>query len=329
MMLPALLLLALQNCQECHTKQAQSHVSTPMAQTLQVPLESRLLQSKPSLMFSAAGYTYRVVRNGKSVNYSVSDGNTGISAPLAWAVGYGATGQTFLFQRSGTWYESAVSFYPAIQALDWTPGHATRTRRNLEEALGRKLDGAEARSCLGCHSTDAVWTESGILQSLTPGVACSQCHRGAEQHAIASKVGQPAKAAMAKLGALGAEDLSAICSNCHPSWAEVAEKGPRGVGNVRHQIYRLTSSRCYDTADRRISCAACHDPHQHHVKEASFYDANCQSCHSPGDPKAKRCAVSSSGCVACHMPKVEVPGLHSAFTDHRIRIARPGEKYPD
>ncbi|MDQ6705477.1 MAG: hypothetical protein M3Z85_05880 [Acidobacteriota bacterium] len=328
-MFPALLLLAVQDCQECHIKQAQSQVSAPMAQTLQIPLESRLLQSKPSLAFSKAGYTYRVLRNGSSVNYSVSNGNASASAPLAWAVGYGATGQTFLFQRNGTWYESAISFYPAIQGLDWTPGHAARTRRNLDEALGRKLDAAEVRNCFGCHSTDAVWTESATLKSLTPGVACSQCHRGAEQHAGALKNGQPARAAMAKLGELGAEDLSAICSNCHPSWAEVAEKGPRGVGNVRHQVYRLTSSRCYDTDDRRISCAACHDPHGHNVKQVSFYDAKCQNCHSPGDAKVKRCPVSGSGCITCHMPKVEVPELHSRFTDHRIRIARPGEKYPD
>jgi hypothetical protein len=29
------------------------------------------------------------------------------------------------------------------------------------------------------------------------------------------------------------------------------------------------------------------------------------------------------------MPKVEIPGAHFKFTDHRIRIARPGEPYPN
>jgi len=28
------------------------------------------------------------------------------------------------------------------------------------------------------------------------------------------------------------------------------------------------------------------------------------------------------------MPKVEIPGSHFKFTDHRIRIVRPGEPYP-
>jgi formate-dependent nitrite reductase cytochrome c552 subunit len=38
--------------------------------------------------------------------------------------------------------------------------------------------------------------------------------------------------------------------------------------------------------------------------------------------------VASERCVSCHMPKVELPGAHFKFTDHRIRIARQGEVYP-
>ena len=29
------------------------------------------------------------------------------------------------------------------------------------------------------------------------------------------------------------------------------------------------------------------------------------------------------------MPKVNLPGGHMAFTDHQIRIVRPGEPYPN
>jgi hypothetical protein len=29
------------------------------------------------------------------------------------------------------------------------------------------------------------------------------------------------------------------------------------------------------------------------------------------------------------MPKINVPVMHSDFTDHRIRIVRKGEPYPD
>ncbi len=35
-----------------------------------------------------------------------------------------------------------------------------------------------------------------------------------------------------------------------------------------------------------------------------------------------------AGCAGCHMPKYEIPGSHHEFTDHFIRIAKPGEPYP-
>jgi hypothetical protein len=41
------------------------------------------------------------------------------------------------------------------------------------------------------------------------------------------------------------------------------------------------------------------------------------------------CPVSTSKCVSCHMPKYELPGFHGKFTDHWIRIAKPGTAFPD
>jgi hypothetical protein len=29
------------------------------------------------------------------------------------------------------------------------------------------------------------------------------------------------------------------------------------------------------------------------------------------------------------MPKVNVPEMHAGFTDHRIRIVKPGETFPE
>jgi formate-dependent nitrite reductase cytochrome c552 subunit len=38
--------------------------------------------------------------------------------------------------------------------------------------------------------------------------------------------------------------------------------------------------------------------------------------------------VAYTGCVTCHMPKLELPGAHHKFSDHRIRVVRPGKSYP-
>jgi hypothetical protein len=171
---------------------------------------------------------------------------------------------------------------------------------------------------------------------MVPGVRCGQCHGDATRHVAEMRAGKAGNARMAKLSEMSTEDLSILCGRCHRTWAEIGANGPRGILNVRFQPYRLTNSKCYDTADRRIACTACHDPHGHSVEDASFYDAKCQSCHWPvtrvaasGGQRLKMCPVAKQNCITCHMPKVEIPGLHFHFTDHRIRIARPGEKYPD
>src|SRR6266404_3678810 len=125
-----------------------------------------------------------------------------------------------------------------------------------------------------------------------------------------------------------------------------------GVGNVRFRPYRLFNSRGHDPNNAHFACTACHDPYIELTSEASSHDANCTGCHAAVSTDAnpvvareqtsantpiKPATVSTSGkpglvanerCVTCHMPKVELPGAHYKFTDHRIRIARPGDPYP-
>jgi len=47
--------------------------------------------------------------------------------------------QAWLFERDGKFYESLVSYYPAINGLDVTVGDEGLTLHNLEEAFGRVL----------------------------------------------------------------------------------------------------------------------------------------------------------------------------------------------
>jgi len=88
---------------------------------------------------------------------------------------------------------------------------------------------------------------------------------------------------------------------------------------------------------------ACHDPHQQLQHEAAAYDQKCFACH-PAAAKPKSAAAAPptapakatpspaacpTKCVTCHMPKVNVDVMHSNFTDHRIRVVRKGEPYPN
>jgi hypothetical protein len=133
---------------------------------------------------------------------------------------------------------------------------------------------------------------------------------------------------MPKLAGHSAEEMADLCGRCHRTWSQIALNGPRGVLNVRFQPYRLANSKCYDTADARIACSACHDPHGPLETSAASYDARCSACHSAAQ-HTKTCRVAKANCVTCHMPKIELPGAHATFTDHQIRIARAGESYPN
>jgi hypothetical protein len=71
-------------------------------------------------------------------------------------------------------------------------------------------------------------------------------------------------------------------------------------------------------------------------RDSQFYDSKCLRCHTVGpstklavNHPGRTCKVGTKDCVTCHMPKIEVPGTHSNFTDHWIRIARKGEAYPE
>jgi hypothetical protein len=99
-----------------------------------------------------------------------------------------------------------------------------------------------------------------------------------------------------------------------------------GVASVRFQPYRLEKSRCWGKGDdARITCMACHDPHQPLVHETRAYDMKCLACHTPkryskADAVLRSCGVGTSNCVSCHTPKVDVPEAHASFTDHYIRV---------
>jgi hypothetical protein len=101
---------------------------------------------------------------------------------------------------------------------------------------------------------------------------------------------------------------------------------------VRFQPYRLEKSRCWrETQDARLTCVACHDPHEPLNRNDVSYDKQCLSCHSIGNSGKHAAAICPTGatekCVSCHMPKVKVASMHGEFTDHFIRVVKAGEGF--
>lgn len=308
-------------CITCHPKQA-SALSTAMGDALHRPEQSAFLKADQPLTFKNGPYSYEL--QGK--RYRVTDGAQTLDVPIVWSMGHGKAGQTYVLEHKGALYESRVSFYLAISGLDQTLGAPLGSvPASLEEAMGREMTADDVRGCFGCHATGPVQAGHVNLDAMTPGIQCEGCHGPGTAHIAALDNIAVTETQIASLEGQTAEEQSDFCGSCHRTWAQVMLMDIQGPANVRFQPYRIANSRCYDVDDPRIACAACHDPHADPVHEAEAYDAVCFACHET----AAACPVGDQHCSDCHMPEIEIPGSHFGFTDHQIRVVRPGEPYPN
>src|SRR5437667_5773987 len=337
-------------CAKCHTSQA-SQLSTPMARALEPAADCAILRAHPRLTFRAGAYSYEITRHGNTTTYTVTDGHANLSELILWAFGLGEAGQTYVFKHNGSYYESRVSFSNDTQAPDSPLGASRSVPASLDEAAGRVMHAADEQACFGCHSTGAVSGSRLEVERMAPGVTCESCHGPGAEHVAVVQSGNPGPSHIFNPGKLNTGDLADFCGSCHRSWMQVELMHLKSIQNVRFQPYRLALSKCFDQDDLRISCLACHNPHESSKRKPASYDAKCEACHqlSTGRASAERastgrsasavsrpavlgkdaagaslqtkqvaapaCPVAKRSCVTCHMPKYSLPGAHFNFTD--------------
>jgi len=300
-----------------------------MAQALQSAAAAPILATHPRLNFRQGPYAYTIERQGDQSIYRVTSGSEEFSTPIVWAFGLGAAGQTYLLNRDGHWLESRVSYYKQIDNLDLTVGARPDVPTSQNEAIGRELSKKGAEECFHCHSTGAIFGGALRTDKLTPGIQCARCHDRTEAHLAGLASSSAPKVVPPKLGHMTSEETADFCGQCHRTWATIASEGPHNITNVRFQPYRLVNSRCYDAADARIRCTSCHDVHNDTPRTIASFDKQCRSCHSAsnGKPGAKAVQGCEIGMRRLSHAKVEIKEAHNKFTDHWIRIARPGAPF--
>jgi hypothetical protein len=157
-----------------------------------------------------------------------------------------AAGQTYVYQRRGSYYESRVSFFRDTQKLDLTLGASQSQPENIEDAAGRRMSSRDTRDCFACHSTASVSGNRLQLDQLMPGVTCEGCHGPGAKHVAAVRAGALKNSHIFNPGRLNTQDLSDFCGSCHRSWQQVEMMRLQGIVDVRFQPYRLANSRCFD-----------------------------------------------------------------------------------
>ena len=328
-------------CARCHAEKVTSYASTQMAHAL-APINSATMPelTKRPLHRTIGSYNYSLEQTPAGTMFSVSNGTESLSAAIGWVFGVGEIGRTYVYEQSNRFYESHLSYYSQLQNLDFTTGHPRLVPDKLELALGRPI--ADPGACFSCHSTEATIGNHFDPQHLIPGVTCEGCHGPGAEHVALMSAGQSGQVPSmifdpAKLSPVAAVDF---CGACHRTSVDVSFLGVSGRFTLRFPAYRLQGSRCWSKPDSRLTCFACHDPHQPLVRETSSYDKNCLACHRGGpenktassrqDAHSPRtgpsCPVAQKECVTCHMPRYQVQEMHATFTDHTIAIYKEAPK---
>lgn len=327
-------------CYDCHELKAEAQEQTGMYRTASRASDSKQLREHSHLDFQQGPFHYEIESHADKSVMTISNSGVAIHVDLLWAFGSGHMGQTYIFQKEGRYYEGHVSYYAGPQILDITPGQSRALPTSLEEAAGRLIPAGESHACFGCHTTASTTSKQFAPEASFPGVTCEACHGPGTKHVAAARARTEKRGSGLILNPARLErvDYVDFCGACHRTWQDVVSThlSSAGAVNARFAPYRLENSRCWKEGDARLTCVHCHDPHKPLVQDQGSYDSNCLDCHAataaekrtPNHPGAA-CPVATKNCVSCHMPKVEPPNLHSSFTDHWIRIAKPGGAYPD
>lgn len=329
-------------CARCHASKTASQKKTPMARAAMAASLSDILHAHPLMVFDPGKFRYRIETGTGQSRYSVSGESQNLSFPLLWAFGTARVGQSYLFKKqSEDFFEARVTYFESLGTLGFTPSRALLSPSGIEEAMDRPVPQSEVMRCFGCHTTASNIGGHFDEAHLIPGVTCEACHGPGVAHvqAMSTKTAgasRTTKLAIFNSGDLDPADAVDFCGSCHGTWWDVKLAGVKGVSTARSAPYRLVTSKCWGKGDVRLTCTACHDPHEQLQTDAAAYDKACLNCHvnSPGASKpashaGPACPVANTRCTSCHMVKVFVPEMNDNFTDHRIRIAKAGEAFPD
>src|SRR5579864_787575 len=269
-------------CARCHSDKANTFRNTPMAHALSPVGPGTLSEvSSGPVHFQIGVYRFELAQDSNGAVYSASNGAESVSVPVGWVVGNGEFGRTYLYLENGAFYESRLSYYRSVKALDFTTGNPSVEPNRLGSALGRHIMANDVPLCFGCHSTASTTDNHFDPTHLIAVVACEACHGPGARYVAAMSLPHDARSSSfifnpARLDPVAAVDF---CGACHRTSVDVALSGVTGILSLRFPAYRLERSRCKGVEGASLTCVACHDPHEPLAHLPESYDKNCLNCH--------------------------------------------------
>jgi hypothetical protein len=238
---------------------------------------------------------------------------------LAYAVGAGEAGYSYLVERGDILFQAPLSFYSRTQSWELSPGYEHR-----DQGFSRPI----YLQCIVCHAgrpapaagtarpsspfqTDPFVASNPPFTELA--IGCENCHGPGALHVKERKAGARLSGtidtAIVNPAKLPPELASNICMPCHQAGdARVLRPGktladfrpgtPLAQTLMIFQIplsegaptpspllghyFAMRLSECYAKSGGRLGCTTCHDPHREPkgAEAASFYRSKCLTCHN-------------------------------------------------
>lgn len=347
-------------CAGCHAEIADAYHRHPMARDLtrpKGPLPGERYTADAGNPFEKFKCRFQVEHpGGRTVHHVATPSGQGRADEVAFAVGSGARGRSYVIERDGYLLQSPISWYTETGVWDLSPGFS----RTDFGGLPVEPD------CLFCHTNGADPVEGTVNRYRNPravaAVGCERCHGPGELHVEHHTSGGAATRpdyTIVNPKHLEPSLREAVCQQCHftssyriPRWDRAPfdyrpglplqdywtlfSSPPELDDNHRHgnRVEQMSVSRCFRASAGAMGCTSCHDPHAVPDPGATvaFYRDRCLRCHADRGcglaPDVRRQRVPSDSCATCHMPRQgSKKAAHVSETDHRI-LRRPDPSSP-
>jgi hypothetical protein len=343
-------------CAACHRGIVNRYRQHPMGRSLAPIAEASNIESLDPTAhnpFEVNGFSLLVEKRGDQVFHKAKTLYGGVEAeePIAYAVGSGRRGRSYIINHDGYLFESPLTWFPLEKRWGLSPGY-----EKPDKLFTRPIvDG-----CVFCHANQAQLEGDAANHYKSPpfrgnAIGCERCHGPGELHVKRRQTGSGAEEdidySIVNPRHLEHSLREAVCRQCHfeidgrvlPRGRALFEYRPglplhlfladfqkpedqRVANQFLGSTEQMVTSQCYKKSSGadKLGCISCHDPHGTPALEtrAAFYSARCMKCHEQHPcslPAATRLAKSSeNSCIQCHMPSLSGTVLHTSVTNHSV-----------